>query len=384
MRSLNSGGRTDDRGTTAWPAWLKWPLRVAESLRDRFAHKRSSCCEQTEQTLAALETAPPSDRELQSLVDEMLGQSRYALLLRPQLIANLSYDQFARTKAALADGMCLVPEGDVLLRLAPATLGLEDEPQDTAGLPVRVDAYYLDRYPITNAQYQAFVSSGGYEQMAIWAPEIWPAVLDFVDQTGHPGPLYWRHGRHPRGEERHPVVGVSWYEAAAYARWAGKRLPTDAEWVKAASWPVALAGHPLIQRRYPWGEAMDRARANLWGSGPGRTASVDEFHGGVSVGGAQQLIGNVWEWTTDVLDFEGAETLASDQGTIRSLRGGAFDTYLDCQATCHFQSGDRALARKHNIGFRCAISVCDLATLTEQEPEAEGETAVTELEEAHA
>ena len=140
--------------------------------------------------------------------------------------------------------------------------------------------------------------------MAIWDQEIWPAVLDFVDQTGHPGPRFWHNGRYPRGEDNHPVVGVSWYEAAAYARWVGKRLPTDAEWVKAGSWPVALAGHPLLQRRYPWGEAMDRGRANLWGSGPGRTVSVDQFPGGVSVGGVQQLIGNVWEWTADAFALD--------------------------------------------------------------------------------
>ena len=91
---------------------------------------------------------------------------------------------------------------------------------------MRVDGYYLDRYPVTNAQYHQFVRHGGYEQMAIWDPEIWPAVLDFVDTTGHAGPRFWRDGRYPRGEDHHPVVGVSWYEAAAYARWVGKRLPT--------------------------------------------------------------------------------------------------------------------------------------------------------------
>jgi iron(II)-dependent oxidoreductase len=156
-------------------------------------------------------------------------------------------------------------------------------------------------------------------------------------------------------------VGVCWYEAAAYARWIGKRLPTDAEWVKAASWPVAIAGHPLLQRRYPWGEAVDRTRANLWGSGPGRPVPVDEFPGGVSVGGVQQLIGNVWEWTADPLAVEedGDGELASPAHEMKSLRGGAYDTYLDCQATCHYQSGDDALTRKHNIGFRCAISLCD-------------------------
>lgn len=301
-----------------------------------------------------------SSREIQSVVDEMLAQGRYALLLRPQLIGNLSSEQLALTRAALADWMGLVPEGCVTLRqnFGEACDGKES----TEGPLLRLDAYYLDRYPVTNAQYHHFVANGGYEQMQIWDPEIWAALLDFVDSTGHPGPRFWRNGRYARGEENHPVTGVSWYEAVAYARWVGKRLPSDAEWVKAGSWPVSIPGHPLLLRRYPWGEAMDRSRANLWGSGPGRTVSVYDFPSGVSVGGVHQLIGNVWEWTADAFAFSGADTPGGSVPTkMKSIRGGAFDTYLDGQATCHFQSADNALSRKRNIGFRCAIHLNDLA-----------------------
>jgi iron(II)-dependent oxidoreductase len=297
--------------------------------------------------------------DARSLVDEMLSRGRYALLLRPQLIGNLSPEQLAKARSALSEGMCLVPAGGVILNRTTGVPNRDDASR--AELSLWVDAFYLDRYQVTNAQFYQFVKHGGYEQMAIWDAEVLPAVLDFVDQTGHPGPRFWRNGRYPRGEDHFPVVGLCWYEAAAYARWIGKRLPTDAEWVKAASWPVAIAGHPLLQRRYPWGEAVDRTRANLWGSGPGRTVAVDEFPGGVSVGGVQQLIGNVWEWTADPLALEADDDgeLVSPAHEMKSLRGGAFDTYLDCQATCHYQSGDDALMRKHNIGFRCAISLCD-------------------------
>ncbi|REK10928.1 MAG: hypothetical protein DWQ37_15965 [Planctomycetota bacterium] len=309
---------------------------------------------------------------VQSVVDDMLSQSRYALLLRPQLVKNLAPEQLSRTRAALSDNMCLVPEGQVMLRSGQ---GNDKDAAETAML--HLEAYYLDRYPVTNAQFQHFVSAGGYEQMAIWDPEIWPALLDFVDLTGHPGPRYWRGGRFPRGEEKLPVVGVSWYEAVAYARWVGKRLPSDAEWVKAGSWPVSIEGHPLLQRRYPWGDAMDRTRANLWGSGPGKPVSVYEFQGGVSVGGVHQLIGNVWEWTADALAFEpDAAEGASGQAKLKSMRGGAFDTYLDCQATCHFRSADTALARKHNIGFRCAINLRDLDCGGGDESSAEEEEQV--------
>jgi iron(II)-dependent oxidoreductase len=221
---------------------------------------------------------------------------------------------------------------------------------------------YLDRHPVTNRQYQAFVDAGGYEQMAIWDPAIWPAVLDFVDTTGNAGPRYWANGRFSKDKADHPVVGVCWYEAAAYCRWVGRRLPTDAEWIKAASWPVNLGPNNCIQRKYPWGNTMDRQRANLWGSGPGNTVAVDKFSSGVSVGGAYQLIGNVWEWTTDdflwiaaLIDHESQEPL------LKTIRGGAFDTYFDNQATSQFASGEDPLGRKHNIGFRCALGLCDLA-----------------------
>jgi gamma-glutamyl hercynylcysteine S-oxide synthase len=310
--------------------------------------------------ISALEPAHVLAEE-HTLVDELLAHGRYALLLRPRLIANLTLDQFQRAEQLLNEGMCLVPEGEVVVHRNIENEG-DDEPSPLANQLTRVEGYYLDRYPVTNEQFQHFVESGGYEQMAIWDPEIWPAVLDFVDRTGAPGPRPWRNGKFLRGEGNFPVVGVSWYEASAYARWAGKRLPTDAEWVKAASWPVAIPGHPLLQRRFPWGEAIDRERANLWGSGPGKIVAVDQFPGGVSVGGAQQMIGNVWEWMVDL--FTEGDVPPGGNSThprMHSVRGGAYDTYLDCQSTCNFQSADHALARKHNVGFRCAIGMCDIA-----------------------
>ena len=109
---------------------------------------------------------------------------------------------------------------------------------------LRVEALYLDRYPVTNLEFQQFVNAGGYEKLEYWDEEALPALLDFVDQTGQPGPRYWIEGHYQGGEERRPVVGVSWYEASAYARWVGKRLPTDAEWTKAGAWPVEVGAGP--------------------------------------------------------------------------------------------------------------------------------------------
>lgn len=300
------------------------------------------------------------------LVDQMLDQGRCALLLRPELVPNLSDRQLRRAVKQLQDSMTLTPPGELTLgsrddlfgeRLAAQWPGYERRRETV----VRVGDFYLDRYPVTNRQYLDFVRSGGYEQMSFWDPQIWPGILDFIDRTGRPGPRYWREGHYASGDDDLPVVGVSWYEATAYARWAGKRLPTDAEWEKAASWPVQMAASARPQRRFPWGETMDHERCNLWGSRRHKPVSVYEFAQGASVGGAFQMVGNVWEWTSGNFGSGGYPGEDLVQSTpLKSIRGGAFDSYFDCQATCQFQSGEDPVLRKRNIGFRCAISVCDL------------------------
>ncbi len=325
--------------------------------------------------------APLASGDLGSLVEDMLSRQRYALLLRKQLVSNLTAEQFEQSREALEQNMALVPAGNVSLAPADRKSDEEDGAEDQAATLTRhVDALFLDRYPVTNRQYREFVAAGGYEQMSIWDPQIWTAVFDFVDSTGNPGPRFWKNGRYPRGEDDFPVVGVCWYEASAYARWVGKRLPTEAEWVKAGSWPVPLSNNRQWQRKFPWGDTMDRERCNLWGSGPGKVVAVGEFSSGVSVGGVYQLIGNVWEWTTG--NFGGPDCPVRDLTLpvpMKSIRGGAFDTYFENQATCHFQSGENPLARKHNIGFRCALSLCDVAS---PEPRDEVDAAPNEGEEA--
>ena len=308
---------------------------------------------------------PDGDNGHDALVEQMLAQGRYPLLLRPQIARGLKREQFQRALQALDEGMALVPDGEVVLGKidgVPQNVPLYNEVLDElSGHAVQVQRFFLDRHPVTNRQYYEFVAAGGYEQIQLWDAAVLPAMLDFVDKTGQPGPRHWRQGCYLKGQENRPVVGLSWYEASAYAGWVGKRMPTDAEWVKAGCWPVKISKTSRFQRRYPWGDAMDRGRANLWGSGPERIVDVNEFAEGVSVGGVYQLIGNVWEWTND--DFRPEQVLPEDmtlEVSLKSIHGGAFDTYFDNQATCQFQSGETALARRHNIGFRLAISVCDM------------------------
>jgi iron(II)-dependent oxidoreductase len=310
------------------------------------------------------ETPRQNAKELGSVVDQMITDGRYALLLRPQICGDLTQPQFERSYQLLEEEMALVPTGEVGIELADfADFSHDHRNDEVPEAVVRVESFYMDRYLVTNEQFQAFVDAGAYAQSSIWDAEVLPAVLDFVDKTGQPGPRFWSNGRFPSGKGRHPVVGVSWYEACAYARWTGKRLPTDAEWVKAAAWPVALGTSTRRQRRYPWGQSMDRERANLWAASTGGTVAVDEYPEGVSVGGVYQLIGNVWEWTLGDFDpgFSEVPSDETDQAALKNIRGGAFDTYFENQATCQFASGEFPLARKHNIGFRCVLGSCDLA-----------------------
>jgi gamma-glutamyl hercynylcysteine S-oxide synthase len=315
----------------------------------------------------AVATNPSNSDDVESLVERMLVNGRYGLLLRPQIAQNLNFELYSKAKSALETEMGLVPQGEV--HLEPSVFDVDyalfvaDDSDAPKGLIIPVHSVFLDRYPVTNKQFQRFVAAGGYQEMAIWDREVLPAVLDFTDTTGQPGPRFWKNGHYPVGEANLPVVGVSWFEAVAYSRWVGKRLSTDAEWVKAGSWPVTLSPGTHLQRKYPWGDTMDRRKANVWGSGPGRIVPVDEFAEGVSVGGLYQLIGNVWEWTATILDVD---PTGEDEGHgkpvfLKTIRGGAFDTYFENQSNCQFASGENPILRKHNIGFRCALSVCDIA-----------------------
>jgi gamma-glutamyl hercynylcysteine S-oxide synthase len=315
-------------------------------------------------------------------VEDLLANDRYALLLRAETKQHLTHSQVLRAVRQLDEAMALVPAGRVLLgqmaEQSHAVCGGGDvDPKLAARNLVQVEPAYLDRYCVTNEQFQKFVDAGGYEQLEFWHEESLPALLDFVDQTGCPGPRYWSDGHYPNGDQQLPVVGISWFETWAYARWVGKRLPSDAEWTKAGAWPVESAPGRIAQRRYPWGESFDVRRAHLFSNGSQGPVAVDEFPGGVSVGGIHQLIGNVWEWTSTPLAEIGDATLHVSE-SVMSIRGGAFDTYFENHATCHYQSGEQALSRRANIGFRLALPMRDLeASVTtgssEEEPVSEAQ-----------
>jgi iron(II)-dependent oxidoreductase len=251
---------------------------------------------------------------------------------------------------AIDESFALVPDGFASL---PQTIadhpGCQEEDIETG-------SFLLSIHAITNAQYQKFVDGGGYEELELWPRDIWPHLIDFKDQTENTGPRFWRNGRHNRRLAEHPVVGICYYEAAAYATWAGYRLPTEAEWQMAASWRIRSSSNVL--RRYPWGDALDTSRCNIWSSGIGETVPVSAYKTGGAPNGILQLCGNVWEWTSSdfMVVHEEGRPVVGDM-LMKSIRGGAYDTYFPSQATSCFRTGLASLSRAHNVGFRCAMDL---------------------------
>lgn len=264
---------------------------------------------------------------------------------------------------ALESRMALVPAGPVV---RPAATQSPADAQASGGASPHLEhvpSLYLGRYAVTNADFAQFVADDGYDDMDLWPREIWQSLLQFVDQTGMAGPRFWQNGNPLRNTEQHPVVGVCWYEAVAYARWAGLRLPTSAEWERAGSWASGCDGREKTVR-YPWGNAFEPERANLWNGGAGEIVPVSEYPNGCTPNGIFQLIGNVWEWTADA--YYGPRVGNGYQihleQPMAEIRGGAFDTYFPIQSTLQFRTGQPYFYRGANVGFRCCLSA---DTLTE-------------------
>lgn len=242
------------------------------------------------------------------------------------------------TETGLPDMVwCEVPAGAFLMGSKDDPMAWDDEePQHRQHVPY---AYWIARYPVTNAQFDAFVATGGYGQRRYWreaaAAGYWQdgQVTMNRDEEPRDRPV---DPSEPLNLANHPVINVSWYEALAFCRWLtekmGKwtngqvsglqvRLPTEAEWEKAA--------RGTDGRLFPWGNQAGPNRANYRDTGIGATSAVGCFPDGASPYGVLDLSGNVWEWCQTVWlgNYEGYERNAvqsTGASGSRVLRGGAF------------------------------------------------------------
>ena len=294
--------------------------------------------------------APPDIRR-------MIRDRHYGKIVAPQGGIRFDDESVGYAWLAIEHDMAYVPAGTVTLAGEYATTsedGIVLVPQTIGNSEVAT--VYMDRWCVTNADFLAFIESGGYEDVSIWPEHVLPSVLQFVDTTMQPGPAHWVDGAPRKDTLSHPVVGISWYEANAYAQWVGKRLPTSAEWQRAGTWGRS-SSDTLQETKYPWGNSFDPEYANTWASGRGSTASVHEFKKGSTPNGVRQLIGNVWEWmNTQYLLAATEEVVNHTSDPMAEIRGGAFDSYFHTHTTCQSRSAEALLARKWNIGFRCCLS----------------------------
>lgn len=310
------------------------------------------------------------------------------------------------------------PPGMVWIRGGEFLMGTDSElgwPEEKPAHPVRVDGFWIDETEVTNAQFRQFVEATGYVTTAERAPTLEGIMSQLPPGTPPPPPemlvagslvftppdesvslndfsQWWRwtsgaNWRHPEGpgsdlegRDEHPVVHVSWYDAAAYAEWAGKRLPTEAEW------EFAARGR-LVGRDFCWGDmppSDDRILANIWhGEFPANNTEIDGFSRTAPVKsfppngyGLYDMAGNVWEWCADWYDHDLHRRLAA-QGvvvnptgpeqthdprqpfaTLRVQKGGSF---LCHESYClrfrpsarHGGAPDTGMS---HVGFRCAKS----------------------------
>lgn len=261
--------------------------------------------------------------------------------------------------------MALIPAGEYRMGTADGSDGLADEHPERL---VFLHAFFLDRFEVTNQDYADFVQSTGHRPPA----------------NNNPASTIWDDVMYPHAIAKHPVVNVSWDDAVAYCRWSGKRLPTEAEWEKAA--------RGIDGRRYPWGNDWSWRKANsasywagqtiefqsgadweaFWVKGDGArlvkekgikgevlTLPVGSFPDGTSPYGIQDLAGNAAEWVQDWYDpnyYRSAplsDPSGPERGAIKSMRGGS---WLKPAVSLRTSDRDWGLmdSRPSGTGFRCA------------------------------
>lgn len=256
------------------------------------------------------------------------------------LLWSAAHDEKNRLLSQAVPGMVLIREGAFIM--GSDKVDVEDQAAEFGSSrpwyldehPERrifLEPFFIDKHEVSNAQYKKFIEAANYDP-----------------------PSHWINRNYPPGQADHPVSRVNWFDAMHYCRWAGKRLPTEAEWEKAA--------RGTDGREYPYGETYDETKANIVGVGETGTAPVGFFAEGKSPYGVYDMAGNVAEWTSDWYQaYPGSTHVSPFFGEeFKVIRGGGW-------ARAHFsikifsRAAHRFYAAPHetftNVGFRCAKSL---------------------------
>lgn len=256
--------------------------------------------------------------------------------------------------------MVSIPAGPFAMGATADAFAYDNElPRHVVNLP----SFKIARLLTTNAEYASFIAEGGYDRREWWSDEGW----EWRGRENWQAPLYWqRDGAGWRAqhlfdegllEPEHPITGISWYEAEAYARFRRKRLPTEAEWERAASWDAANEKG----RRFSWGDAEPSSSLCNFNNQNWGTTAVGCYADGASIDGCLDMTGNVWEWTQDAFaGYPGFKAFPYPEysevwfdGDHRVLKGGSWATRAPL-----LRNSFRNFFRRHfRIGFagiRCA------------------------------
>lgn len=247
--------------------------------------------------------------------------------IKIRLNANNGYRQLTYIVGNDNAIMVLIPAGEF-------QMGSENKDDEMPIHTVYIDDFYMDVHEVTNAQYQ-----------------------EFLNATGHEPPEYWNDPKFNAPDQ--PVVGVTWYDAVAYCQWAGKRLPTEAEWEKAAR-------GGLVGYQYPWGDTLTRNDANYIGIGGSDiwydTSPVCSF--APNDYGLFDMIGNVYEWCLDYYDYNyysdspSSNPIGPEEGITRVLRGGScYDGYLSDYLRVASRFNYYPAPTNGIVGFRCVMDI---------------------------
>ena len=327
---------------------------------------RNHIDEQIAQLLNSLDSLPDAET-VRSLIRLGLEHEMQHQELLVYDIKHLLCDQFdapiksSPKSAAKVEGMAEIEGGLFSLGYDGSDFAFDNEKPTHQ---VFLQDFALDKALVTNSDFLAFIRDGGYQNFRWWFSEGWEAV----NREHWQAPLYWElhdgewmirdfSGVNPAASRKdEPVCHVSFFEASAFAKWAGKRLPTEAEWEKAACYD----SQRNARNAFPWGDAAPNSgNSNLFENGYWSVAPVGAFPEGANAYGCQQMIGDVWEWTTsDYVPYPGFKSEFDEYNdkwfvNQKVLRGGSFATpQLHIRAT--YRNFFHAHERWMTSGFRCA------------------------------